>query len=392
MIRYPAPLLLGVVGTAAPPDTVSIAIGLTAVVFCVPPNAWVTDFDVISPAWEQITTGTGNFPVDGANSVCYINGYYVFTQLTEFFLSKLLDATHFDSLDFVAISSEVDYIERGVAYNGELWLFCQNSVRVWYDTGAADAPFRPRTGGVIPHGIGSARTIVNLDGSLWWLGIDNVVYRNAGYQAVRVSTHAVEQVIATFDNGFLRNAIACGWMHDGHAFYALSLPAVGQTFVYDAATAVWHERCSDALGLARWNINTASLLGARVIHGDGTNGQLYHTSAATTQENGTDVPRIATLPAIVTHGPRGFMSRLEVEMEVGDADAPGSVTLDWSDDGGLNFTGGPRSLSTGAAGATRTRVATTRLGSFRERVLRLTANKPMTAFGVDADVPTPTGG
>jgi hypothetical protein len=388
----PAPTALGVVGTAGAADTESIAVGLTAVVFCVPPNAWVSDYNVLTPAWQQITTGSGNFPADGANSVCYIDGYFIFTQLTQIFLSKLLDATHFDSLDFVGISSEVDYIERGVAHNGELWLFCQNSVRIWYDTGAADAPFQPRTGGVIPHGIGSARTIVNMDGSLWWLGIDNVVYRTTGYQATRVSNHFIETLIATFDGGYLRNAVACSWMHEGHMFYALSLPQLGRTFVYDVATKVWHERCSDAAGTGRWQINTAMQLSARVILGDAQNGNLYHTSADTPTENGVAVPRIGTLPNIVTHGPRAFMHRLEVEMEVGTADAPGTVTLDWSDDGGVNYNGGPRALSTGAAGATKTRVATTRLGSFRQRVLRLTAMSPMTIYAVDADVPTPTGG
>jgi hypothetical protein len=388
-----APTDLGAVGTTTVDQATSIAIGLTGVVFCVPPNAYVTD--LAGAAVVQITTGTGNFPAEGANSVCYLDGYYIFSSFTGtyFFLSALLDATAFDSLDFVYVSSAVDYIERCVAHNGELWLFCLSSVQIWYDTGAADAPFQPRgPGAIIAHGMGASRTIMELDGSLFWLGVDNVVYRTQGYQAQRVSDHALEELLANYAGGYLRTISACTYIYDGHTFYALSLPnsGAGRTFVYDCEVSVWHERCSAANGLGGWTINTATLLGARLLLGDAVNGNLYHMQATIPTENGVAVPRQAVLPAVVTHGPRAFMARLEIEMEVGTADAPGSVALNWSDDGGLTWTT-PRTLSTGALGATRTRVATTRLGSFRQRVLQIAASAPMTIYGVDADVPPPSG-
>jgi hypothetical protein len=81
-----------------------------------------------------------------------------------------------------------------------------------------------------------------------------------------------------------------------------------------------------------------------------------------------------------------FCARLEVEMEVGGDNTPGQVTLDWSDDGGWNWTGGPRALFTGAPDGRRTRVFTTRLGSFRQRVFRISANARATLYAVDADI------
>lgn len=384
-----APIDLGDVGTTPTASAVSIAIGLTGVVFCVPPNAYVTGFAGAPVA--QITTGTGNFPAEGASSVCYIDGYYVFTSFTGtyFFLSNLLAPSLFDSLDFVYLSAQVDYVEHCVAHNSELWLFGQNALWAWYDTGAADAPFNPRPGGVIRHGIGARRTIVELDGSLFWLGVDNVVYRTNGYAAVRVSSHAIEEVLADYGGGFLRTITACGFMFEGHSFYAMSLPLVGLTFVYDCETQIWGERCSAADGTGRWNINTASLLGARNLMGDALTGALYHMKASFPTENGVSVLREAVLPEVVTHGPRAFMNRLEIEMEVGTVGAPGSVTIDWSNDGGFNYSA-PRTLSTGAIGATRTRVATTRLGSFRQRVLRIKSSGPTTIYGVDVDIPPNT--
>ena len=68
-------------------------------------------------------------------------------------------------------------------------------------------------------------------------------------------------------------------------------------------------------------------------------------------------------------------------MEVGTAHSPDSVVLEWSDDGGITYTGS-RTMTVGAAGQTRKRVFTTRLGSFRNRVFRLTSQQAMTVYAL----------
>ena len=74
-------------------------------------------------------------------------------------------------------------------------------------------------------------------------------------------------------------------------------------------------------------------------------------------------------------------------MEVGTGHSPDSIVLDWSDDGGITWTGGPRTMTVGnATGQFRKRVYATRLGSFRQRVFRVTANQAMTVYAVDADI------
>jgi len=306
----------------------------------------------------------------------------------QFFVSNLLDATTYDSLAFAQSSTFVDFFEFSVQHNGELWLFGELSVQVWYDTGDPTEPFSPRLGAVMRPGVASPKTIVELDGSIFFLGLDKVVYRTVGYAIKRVSTHALEELLGAGDGGYTRGMTACGFEHHGHSFYALSvLPLLG-TFVYDCSTDKWHERCRASNGFGPWQINTATQLSTRLLLGDAVNGNLYHMDSSVVTEAGNVVPRIAVLPPLLRHGPRVFMSRLEVEMEVGTGGAPGTLAVDWSDDGCLNWTAAPRLLSTGAAGATRTRVATTRLGSFRQRLLRLTAQGPATIYAVDVDVPS----
>ena len=72
-------------------------------------------------------------------------------------------------------------------------------------------------------------------------------------------------------------------------------------------------------------------------------------------------------------------------MECGGAQSPGPVLLEWSDDGARTW--GPlRTMSAGVPGDTRHRVYTTRLGSFRQRVFRLSTHGLSRFYAVDADI------
>jgi hypothetical protein len=366
----------------------SIAIGLPGPVFCVPPYAFTGSFTASSI--NMITPGAGNFPTEGVSSVCYLDGYYIFTVFggEYFFTSDLLSPSVFSGVSYTKISSEVDFVEHCTPHNGELWLFGRRTISAWYNSGDPTTPFAPRTGAVIRGGCGAYKTVRRIDGSLWWVSVDGVVYRTAGgYQAKRVSTHAIEEVLATFYAGVgsLKSLWACTFTHEGHSFYALTLPLFNRTWVYDCTTDMWHERSSNAGGTTRWTINTASETPMGWVLGDSADGRMWSMDRATATEKGVSMPRLAQLPAIVTHGPRAFMSRLELEMQVGIGGVSSPVQVSWSDDGGTNYTT-PRSLATGSSGQLRTRVATTRLGSFRQRVLRLTGTGSMTVYGCDADM------
>ncbi len=173
----------------------------------------------------------------------------------------------------------------------------------------------------------------------------------------------------------------------GHLFYCITVGP--RTLCYDCNTKRWHDRSSSTDGSLRWRPN-AYAQQIRVF-GDALSGDLLTPVPGGMTESGISVLRQFITPQIFAGTYRAFCSRLEIEMEVGTAAQGGSVAVEWSDDGGTTWSA-TRTMSTGALGALRHRVYTTRLGSFRQRVFRVTASGAPTFYAIDADMSGGTAG
>ena len=223
-------------GTGAWNSFVTIAAGPTAVVVCVAPNAYTCGHDVGTPL-NLITDP--DFP--GATSVAYCDGYFCFSAMgdtAEWFISKLLDPTAYDALDFAFSDAMPNVIRRLISHRGQIWTLGESGFEVWYDAGQADFPFRRASGGIVPIGTGSPMAVCRADQSVWWVGIDGLVWRSNGYSPQRVSTHAIEAIIG---NTTMVGLHALAHPYRGHWFYALTTYD-GRTLVYDVTTKAWQER------------------------------------------------------------------------------------------------------------------------------------------------------
>jgi hypothetical protein len=385
---------IGVVGEMLNPypitmqAMVTIAVNTQYAVICVPPRLYYC-LHTDAALTEIDTTG---WQTGGAGTVTYVDGYWIVTQYgpgTAFVVSALRDPSSWDALDFANVEGMENHLLRGIRHRGELWLFGVTGGAVWYDAGAADFPFRPMAGGAIAYGA-VAPSIASIDGSLWWVSRDPAVFRSDGYKSTRVSTHAVETILEQTDP---EQWIGYAHFLDGHAYYCITRKddfglQTGITLCYDAATGKWHDRSSGVNGDGAWRPLVSGRFGERVYVGD-ADGWMYIVDPNDGTDNGVPIIRQATLPPLYVDGHRVFCARVEVEMEVGQIPVIGDVILDWSDDGGNNFTGGPRVMSGGAGLEYRHRVYTTRTGSFRERMFRITTRGRTTLYGVEADVAAP---
>lgn len=371
---------VGVPDTGIVPDyylKVTIAVGPTAAVVCVPPRVYTCTH---SGTLTQLTEADNNFP--GATSVAWYDNYFVFTSYendSKFFIAPLNDPSGvFDPLDFVFSDARPNVVFALVPLQTDLWVMGYSAHEIWYDAGAVDFPFRRQSGGVVPFGMGTPKSLAVGDKSVFWVGINGIVFRSNGYNAVRISTHAIEMQIRSSDPQFVVDGFC--YTQNGHIFYCFT--QLGLTYVYDCTTKLWHHRSSSADGTARWLPSCSS--SGQPLLGSSVDGSLYYADPATGTDNGVAVLREMITPPIWANTNRAFMSRLEVEMELGGpAQQPGPLTLDWSDDGGFTWTGGPRTLQTTSG---LRRVFTTRLGSFRQRVFRLRCNGHGTLYAIDADV------
>ena len=381
---------LGDVGTAdagtSPWNSfVTIAAGPTACVICVAPNAF-TCGHLPTDALNQITDP--DFP--GASSVTYVDGYFAFSALgdtAQWFISELLDPASYDALDFAFSDALPNVIRRVITHRGQVWTVGEGGFEVWYDAGSSGLetmpgtsffPFRRAAGGVINIGTGSPQSVCRADNSVWWVGLDGIVYRSNGYNPQRVSTHAIEAIIG----GATVSLLAMTHPYRGHWSYCLTT-LDNRTLVYDVATGNWHERSTSADGIGPWQAATAATHDSLHLYGDRATGWLY-TLAMGADDANIIVIRQATLPPLWANTNRAFCARVEIEMEVG-AHTLGPVVLEWSDDGSRTWSA-LRSMTAPAVGDNRHRVFTTRLGSFRQRTFRITTIGLARFYAVDADI------
>ncbi len=238
------------------------------------PSAFI--YNANTGVFAQVTDP--DFP--GAVTVGYLDSYFVFNEPNSqrVWVTSLLDGTAIDPLDFASAEGNPDNIVSLMVDHREVWLFGNNTVEVWYNAGLADFPLARIEGAFMETGCLAPYSVAKLDNAVFWLGSDargnGIVYRNQGYNAQRVSTHAIEWQIQQY--GVLNDAIGYSYQQDGHSFYVLTFPTAQATWVFDVATGAWHERAYwDGVQYRRHRSNCQANFAGQVLVGDWENGNVY---------------------------------------------------------------------------------------------------------------------
>lgn len=315
-------------------------------------------------------------------SVAQLDGYNIYPKLNsdQYIISALRDATAYDALDFATAEGDPDTLLNVHVDHRQILLMGRRTIEPWYNSGET-FPFSPVSGAFISTGLGARHAVASLDNTTFWLGNDGVVYRLNGFTPQRVSTHAIEQAIAKISA--IGDARAFGMSWKGHAFFVLTFPNEA-TFVYDAATNLWHER--ETFGQKGWiGCCHVRVYGQEVI-GDQDTGKLY-TLAETGDDAGLPVQRIATGAPLYAEGNWAFMPKFEAVFESGvglTGESDPQVMLQHSDDGGRTWSN-EHWRPMGKIGEYRKVTSWRRQGRFRERVTRLTVSDPVAARFIGAN-------
>ena len=350
---------------------------------------------VISLATGVLTQITGGwFP--GADTCCFSDGYTLFNNpgTGQFYWSNLYDSLNGDALNFITAEGSPDATIAVVANKRQIVVFGAKTVEVFWNTGS-ETTYNRIDGAFIEYGCAAPHTALHFADTVMWLGSgqtgQGIVWQMNGFQAKRVSDHAIEQAIQGYD---LSGATAWAYQDGGHAFYCLNIPGMPTTFVYDISTGKWHERCAlDTDG----NFNRhrgdcyAYGFGAHVV-GDWESGNLYALDHDTRQDNGSPLKWVRRTPQLSAGGRRVFVSKFQLMAQVGhglDGTAPvgvdPQVELRYSDDFG-NTWSNPRKKSLGKLGEYSKRVIWRQLGQTRNRVWEVSGSDPVKVALMNAEV------
>ena len=386
------PTLLGTISGTGP---VSIADNGYQIAFVSNPNMYI--YNETTNSYAQVTDPD----FAGAATISYIDGYFVFNQPNTqiLWVTEPLDGTVINPLAFAAAESTPDNVLAVMSNNRETWVFGSSTIEVWYDAALTPFPLSPIQGAYNEIGCAAAFSIAKLDNGLFWLGADSrgfgIVYRNNGYTAVRISTHAVEYAIQGY--AVISDAIAYTYQQEGHAFYVLTFPTANATWVYDVATGSWHERGAYVKGeFKRHRSNCQMSFNQEIIVGDYENGNIYAFDLDVYADNGAVQKWLRSWRALPTgtnnlNRTAQHTLQLNAETGVGINNGQGSdpqVMLRWSDDGGHTWSN-EHWTSMGKIGTYGTRAFWRRLGmtvKLRDRVYEVSGTDPVKISIIGAEL------
>jgi hypothetical protein len=368
------------IGTIAPgTNPVSICDnGLVAVVVDGTPSGYY--ITLATRVWSTISDEA----FYGADRVDYVDTFFLFNRpgTTQFYISPSLwnGLEPFDPLDLAAKIGTPDPISTLIVNHREVWLLGdQRGTEVWYNSGAADFTFERMPGVFINHGCAAKYSVQRIDTSVFWLSKDEqgqcIVLEGVGYEAKRISTHAIENAFGEYDE--ISDAVAFTYQQEGHDFYVLTFPTADRTWVYDLATKLWHERAwIDGDGCEhRIRANCAALAYGQNVCGDWEDGRLYRFDLNVRTDDGDPIVRRRGFPHLIRDGKRIFYRNFIADMQVAgntgllDTQEP-QVNLRWSDTRGASW-GNPIRQGVGSTGQYLRQIQFNQLGMARDRVFEL---------------------
>jgi hypothetical protein len=345
---------------------------------------------------SAVVTGTGAFSISGgaipASAGAFLDGSFIVSvpNSKQFHISALNNGQSWDPLDFGIKESYPDNIATIFADHEELYLIGTQTSEVWRadpNPAVGAFPFVRDPGAMINLGTSWPNSVVRLVTGIGMLGGDPrggpIAYHVQGYQPVRVSTHAVEQIWHAYST--TADVTSYSYVENGHHFWALNFPTANATWAYDATEKLWHQR-------GWWNGTTLDrqrpashgyVFGKHMV-GDWSNGKIYVQSLATLTDDGTVIQRQRAAANISNENEWSFFSQFVLDIGVDGTGNP-SFILDWSKDGGHTWSTAHTKAS-GYLSSFLARVLWNRLGASRNRVFRVTSRAEIKHVWVNAYV------
>jgi hypothetical protein len=347
--------------------------------------------------------------------VGYCAGFFLAlnTNSNQWYASALLDATTWPGTSTAKVSVFPGNVVSMITNQNYVWMLGSENSAVFYLSGNSPFPFDYVTGSLMEQGCSATFSAARMDNSIFWLGGDSrgqaIVWRANGYTPQRVSNHAIEFAMQGYST--ISDAVAYTYQDQGHSFYQLFFPSanngLGATWVYDAATGLWHERAFlNANGTfsahRSWCHAFVQQTNQHLV-GDWASPNIYQMAIPSSNGSagwnfatdfGNPIQRLRRSPHINLEKEWVFHHEMQVDLEAGLGPIPPlldgngvardpQLMLRWSDDGGRTWSN-QYFVGVGQAGNYKTRAVWRRLGRSRQRIYEVSCSDPIPWRVVDA--------
>lgn len=221
--------------------------------------------------------------------------------------SNLVDPSIFDADDFATAEQRDDNIIRGEAIGAAYWIFKEESIEIWYPTGAETFIAYQD---MIEVGLKGFGLYCPLPDGGFFIGTDNVAYLiSAGGRKI-VSTRGVEHSIAK------EKPETCFYYEvNGHKFCVLRF-SDRPAWVYDVSMDEWHER-AQGVEMGPWSAVAAVKAFGGFIVGSVV-GNLFKLADVSTDDNRPFVRR-AVSSSLIMKGEYFSLDALEFWGSIGQS-------------------------------------------------------------------------
>ena len=341
--------------------------------------------------------------------VFFADGYFgmLIAQSQTFQFSNPLDGTTWPGVNLSEVSVFPENITTIGVDHRELVILGEKQGQLYQDTGSVEI-YDPVAGGFIEQGAAALFATDLVDSATFWLGQNKdgqgIAWRLNGVSPLRISNHAVESAWERYAS--ITNAVSYSYVRKGHTFWVIYFPTANPaplptsaTWVYDAATGLWHEWSYWRADLGRDEAHHSwwhQFAFNQHLVGDWSTGNIYQLSPMLYTDAGNPIRRVRRAPHISKEKEPINFDELTVDFESGVGPQPPlldglgnprppQAMLRWSNDGGKTWSN-EQTVSMGAAGESLQRAVWRRLGQARRgsRVFELAVSDPVWCAIVDA--------
>jgi len=337
----------------------------------------------------NLVTEVTNVNITGSKSVDFFNNQFIYTKDRFSTVSDVGNGAEASGLNIVGEETLPDDLVRDYVFDEVIYRCGTRSIVGWYNSGVGAPPIEKLQGRIFTVGLAAINSIAETDEAFYWLGDDFAIYQAAAGSKNRISTDAISNEIQKYSK--IDDAIGNTFTFEGQNFYSITFPSGNKTFVVSESLGSngWFEISSGVSNpLDSTKYQGTSILDAygKLFVADVSNGNIYNLDLDTYMNNDEALQRVRVTQAangalLNARGKRVQMSELKLIMETGVGVISGQgdnprIMIEYSDDGGNTWNGGswPR---VGRLGEFTLQVEWYNLGSFYDRIFRISTTDPV---------------